>query len=1276
MYKCKICGKKYTELAALYNHIETKHKEMIPKDMNVQQYYYYMKTGRMNGNCVMCKKPTTWNNNTGKYNRFCGDPKCKDEYVKIMKSRMIAKYGKTHLLNDPEKQREMLANRSISGVYKWSDGKHETTYTGSYELDFLKTLDGFFDWDPEDISMPSPHTYTYKYEGEDKFYIPDVFIHSLDLEIEIKDGGDNPNNHYKIQAVDKHKEALKDEVMCSQKAFHYIKITNKNYENFFEFLKEAKKAFEKYGDETKIPRIFKIEDIKGNYTIKESTEVIEEGVKDIISYFTGFGTRSHRDLDKVLSLNFDMVKNNPEELQAFLKRLAKSANTVDDIEYIRHMNKRSKDHCKMMMKKMPEMKDQYEKYYNWILDGGIEKDIKKRKKEVKIKESYDIGTNVKPVKESLEIVEEGLISKLKDKIIKPKDPFNMSHRELKAKVDDAKKAYQKATTDGTFNMNEPRDVYRYSVILLNERNRVKNVIDVMENDKNCDSEKLWLMKHYRDWLQEFENQIINNMVNYIKKDIVESKSKISKSFNNCKEPSQYREFITAVTYIIRYYRNLASLVNMPEVDAHCKWLESMHKKAWDKADIGDGPLVFESNTEMWDDYDILEEKFEPDKFLVWFDKPIQKLKGGKIKLYHGTLERRKGNTFVPFSVNVGATKYSDPRWSIYFWDNREDAMIWSSARAVMDIVGVENMLYIGHNEDSKVIVKRPKGMTDKEFANYLIEKSGEFYIYEVEVDIKDLEVGARPIIREYTVSKPVDILKEYKYKLNKEIIRRCVRMVDEVQFKDYDEKYGILNNTDSKRGPVLNTILDPHRNSYRLILVSELRNGNVRPGDDLSDFRYSINRHLKANTYNYESYIIDRMEESSISIPQMSMYLQNEYEEEMRNYLNTYKKYYNLMLEEQPAAVKHINEDIRKCLIVIDGLADKGVENNLVQFAKDDLGEIVKASKHGKPVKVYEASGFKIPTKGELWISTDWHFYKNKDNTKFKTNPNIDKILSNYKKCVKPNDTFIFLGDLYDARTIFDMKLVPKIFDIKGLKGHKIMIKGNHDVNTTQFYLDLGFDEVYEKTYNIGNIVFSHEPIEVNSDEINIHGHIHFSETYWGMESTNHLDAYVEHYDFKPVKINDIINEYRDSNRLTKKALYKFDGSIIHESMINDLVNIDDNINDIIECKIMYNTNSKQLFSLMDINSKLIIENSFVVQREKVGTKCSVSPCYKDIEGEKTLEFSLIFDEKVNIKDLNSKLTEGITITNLHKFNDESYKFIKEACIRLFGVYPKEIKIK
>ena len=51
---------------------------------------------------------------------------------------------------------------------------------------------------------------------------------------------------------------------------------------------------------------------------------------------------------------------------------------------------------------------------------------------------------------------------------------------------------------------------------------------------------------------------------------------------------------------------------MPEINTHCKWLESMHKKACDKANIGDGPLVMESNTEMWDDINAGIVKF--DKF--------------------------------------------------------------------------------------------------------------------------------------------------------------------------------------------------------------------------------------------------------------------------------------------------------------------------------------------------------------------------------------------------------------------------------------------------------------------------------------------------------------------------------------------------------------------------------------------------------------------------------------------------------------------------------------
>ena len=203
------------------------------------QYCYYLRTGRTHGNCVVCKQPTTWNTKTHKYNRFCNNPKCKEKYRQIFKDRMIGKYGKTTLLNDPEQQKKMLANRSISGTYTWRDHISTSQYTGSYEKSFLEFLDEILEFDPKDVMSPSPHTYYYIYEGKKHFYIPDFFIPSLELEIEVKDGGDNPNMHHKIQEVDKEKERLKDEVMKNNQ-YNYIKIVNKENTKFFKFLDEAK----------------------------------------------------------------------------------------------------------------------------------------------------------------------------------------------------------------------------------------------------------------------------------------------------------------------------------------------------------------------------------------------------------------------------------------------------------------------------------------------------------------------------------------------------------------------------------------------------------------------------------------------------------------------------------------------------------------------------------------------------------------------------------------------------------------------------------------------------------------------------------------------------------------------------------------------------------------------------------------------------------------------------------------------------------------------------
>ena len=1133
MYRCKICGKKYTELAALYNHIESKHRDMIPKDMTVQQYYYYMKTGKMNGNCVMCKKPTSWNHNTGKYNRFCGDEKCKEEYVKIMKSRMVAKYGKTHLLNDPNKQREMLANRSISGVYKWSDGKHETTYTGSYELDFLKTLDGFFDWDPTDISMPSPHTYTYKYEGEDKFYIPDVFIHSLDLEIEIKDGGDNPNNHYKIQAVDKHKEALKDEVMCSQKAFHYIKITNKNYENFFSFLKEIKREFEKHEDEKKIPRIFKIEDIRGTNVkpVKESVEVVEEGnelIDDIqkgLAKFDKFTKVKYSERDMFFSLRYDLAKNNPKEMQEYLSKLINAAQFEDDLHYVRKMARKADDHYRLRLKKNSDLKDEYEKYYDWFKNGGMDKDIKKKSKKV--------------IKESMEIVEENIF----------------------------------VSTD---NIELHLDKFGHS----------ENVM-------------------------------------YITGLGGSGKSTIISKY--CKEYGANALEFDAVTSAL-----IKGLENLNRNKIHPIILEYLETQNPNKLDgFSDPNFVTESV-----------------KFLDWFESRV---KGDK-KLY--IIEGMQ--LFICF----------------------------------------EPERFIG-----KPMVIMGTSVSKSMF---------------------------RSVCRVYKRSEG-DVIRTFKFFL-KTLKRIPIFLKNDRQLSD------MIN------------VLD-------------------------------------------ESYITDTMEESSISIPQMSYYLQNQYEEDMKDYLNTYKKYYNLMLKEQPAAVKHINEDIRKCLIVIDGLADKGVENNLVQFAKDDLGEIVKAAKKGKPVKVIENTEYVEEgrindniDKFLMWLEKPKEKYKGGNITLYHAAVDFDKakslygtnmsswkvgdIISPSSISIAPGATLfsnprnaIYFWDNKEYAYEWGLFRVLKVLldECSYLTKHgKCILAGkNHgmsDDDAVKAIMDainhkkikkLGLDcfIIYETEVNIHDLEITgiksineytvSKPVTITGKnkikitEEMIKKHCIFAELgdafkhvrnkqldmhyfknernlilspllkggkdYFRTDLSDHLE---KEFDDPMKELKDNANKYR---HMLNRAVFKIewlgiDTKFESTDLVEDMVNIDDSTNDInsitvqdnnvsisniVECKLVYNNpNSKQLFSLTDIKSQLIIENSYVVQRDKVGTHCSVSPVYTDLEEENVLEFQLILNEGVDIHTLNNKLSEGVVIASLHKFDDDNFRFIKESCLKLFGVYPKEIKIK
>lgn len=251
-YKCPSCKKVYNSLAPWCTHMTNCHPELIPPSWTPTRYFYYLQTKKDRGSCIICKGETEWLESRMKYARFCNNPKCKEAYREQFKNRMINSYGKVCLLDDPDQQRKMLAAKKNSGYYEFSDGS-KVEYVSSYEQHFLMMLDHLFRITGNDIMGPSPHTYYYEYKNPEdrenegrKFYIPDYYIPSLNLEIEIKQ---NTSTHPKILKIDKVKEKCKDEMMKSNPAINYIKIVDKNYDEFFKFIIYNKDTVNKEEDE-------------------------------------------------------------------------------------------------------------------------------------------------------------------------------------------------------------------------------------------------------------------------------------------------------------------------------------------------------------------------------------------------------------------------------------------------------------------------------------------------------------------------------------------------------------------------------------------------------------------------------------------------------------------------------------------------------------------------------------------------------------------------------------------------------------------------------------------------------------------------------------------------------------------------------------------------------------------------------------------------------------------------------------------------------------------
>ena len=134
-YKCPYCDKRDTR-QNLVSHIADDHEDMIPKDYTPLRVVFNTVNKKDHGNCIICKGETKWDENKGRYDRLCGKKSCHDKYVKMAHANTRIE----ERMRDPEFQQKMLAGRSISGEYKFSDGGR-VSYVGSYEKNLLEFMD-------------------------------------------------------------------------------------------------------------------------------------------------------------------------------------------------------------------------------------------------------------------------------------------------------------------------------------------------------------------------------------------------------------------------------------------------------------------------------------------------------------------------------------------------------------------------------------------------------------------------------------------------------------------------------------------------------------------------------------------------------------------------------------------------------------------------------------------------------------------------------------------------------------------------------------------------------------------------------------------------------------------------------------------------------------------------------------------------------------------------------------------------------------------------------
>lgn len=169
----------------------------------------------------------------------------------------------------------------------------------------------------------------------------------------------------------------------------------------------------------------------------------------------------------------------------------------------------------------------------------------------------------------------------------------------------------------------------------------------------------------------------------------------------------------------------------------------------------------------------------------------------------------------------------------------------------------------------------------------------------------------------------------------------------------------------------------------------------------------------------------------------------------------------------------------------------------------------------------------------KIYVISDTHFghenslkWTDSEGNKLRPFNTIEELnntmITNWNNTVNEQDHVYHLGDVVINKKYLEL--------VKQLKGHKRLVRGNHEIFSTQSYIDCGFKEIYGLRVFPGlKCILSHIPIHpecLKEGWINVAGHTHSN----NLSDRRYINVSVEQINYTPVLLEDILQQRRNEN--------------------------------------------------------------------------------------------------------------------------------------------------